>query len=364
MTTRVTLLKKPKLLYQAFFITFMIGLVLGGWFFYSHKSMTLNTPQDITLSPGQSVRHFAQQLESQGVIHSAFTFELTARSLGISGSFQAGTYRFTGDISSLDIMHAVQKGKTYNPLTLKITFPEGSNLKEVSTILWRHRLISKNSLWKGFKDTRWLRSLNIHTRTPEGYIYPSTYMFYGKKPSAKAVIKRAVQEFFNTLPKNYEEQVQANGLSLHDAITFASLIEKETALTKEMPLVSEVIWARLKNKEALGIDAALIYGIKNYKGNITWKHLRDRKNPYNTRIHKGLPPTPIASPSIQALGAVLTPSAKGYYFYVLKPNSKEHHFSKTAKEHQKHVRYLVQASRQQKGKQHAKEKSKNKDSKH
>ena len=151
-----------------------------------------------------------------------------------------------------------------------------------------------------------------------------------------------VETFWNRLPEDYVAQLESLGLSLHEAVIFASLIEKETAIEDEKPKVAEVIWNRLKRKDALGIDAAVIYGIKDYDGQIRWSHLRDRKNPYNLRIHRGLPPGPIGAVSVSSLQAILEPTSEGYYFYVLKVNSGgRHHFSKTLKEHNLYVQKLV-----------------------
>ena len=96
----------------------------------------------------------------------------------------------------------------------------------------------------------------------------------------------------------------------------------------------------------MAIDATIIYGIKDYSGNLTRRHLRDAGNPYNTRMHSGLPPTPIGSPSIKSLLAVLNPSNKGYYYYVVDvKKGNKHHFSTTLKEHNRYVRELVRHSK-------------------
>ena len=138
------------------------------------------------------------------------------------------------------------------------------------------------------------------------------------------------------------------GLALHQAVTFASLIEAETLHDDERSKVSEVIWRRLKDNAPLGIDAALIYGIPDYAGDLKTAHLNDAKNRYNTRIHRGLPPSPIGNPSAKSMAAVLTPSDQGYYYYVLIPGSDRHHFSRTLKEHNEHVRNLVNAYKRDK----------------
>ena len=157
------------------------------------------------------------------------------------------------------------------------------------------------------------------------------------------------REFKRRLPSEYIQNAQDKGLSLHDAVTLASLIQKEAANHEEMRKISEVIHNRIQKRIPLGIDAALIYGIKDYKGNIRTRHLKDRGNPYNTRIHRGLPPSPICSPSVDALQAALEPTKKGYLYFVLLPglDDARHHFSTTLKEHNRFVRRLVKAQREQ-----------------
>ncbi len=151
--------------------------------------------------------------------------------------------------------------------------------------------------------------------------------------------------FWRELPPSYEENCKAKGLILYQCVTFASLIELETKFDDERSMISEVIWRRLKAREPLGIDAALIYGIPNYDGDIKWVHLRDRKNKYNTRIFAGLPPSPIGSPSRDSLAAVLTPTNFGYRYYVLDIQIGErHHFSKSPSEHQKICRSPCEAN--------------------
>jgi len=112
-----------------------------------------------------------------------------------------------------------------------------------------------------------------------------------------------------------------------------------------------VIWRRLREGAPLGIDASIIYGIEDYTGDLKWKHLRDAKNPYNSRIHKGLPPTPICSPGLKALEAVFNPTQYGYKFYVADTKRPGWHvFTKTHREHNAKVKELIQATRRGKKK--------------
>ena len=165
-------------------------------------------------------------------------------------------------------------------------------------------------------------------------------------PSPEAVLKKMVNTFWEKIPADYAANVEKLGLSLEEAVIFASLIELETPNEEEKANVSEVIWRRLKAKASLGIDAALIYGIKDYDGDIRSKDLNDRSNKYNTRLYPGLPPTAIGSPSVSSLEAVLHPSSEGYYYYVVDAdNPTRHRFSKSLKEHNAHVREYVRKSR-------------------
>ena len=187
--------------------------------------------------------------------------------------------------------------------------------------------------------------MNVPSSSLEGYLYPATYRF-SKIPTAQQAFEEAVSTFWKRLPESYAEQVATRGLTLNEAVTFASLIEMETPHDDERQYVSEVIWNRLKRNIALAIDASIIYGIEDFNGNLSRSHLEDKSNKYNTRVHRGLPPSPICSPSAASLKAVLEPSDEGYYYYVLDLESgSRHRFSKTLKEHNRYVKKLVADTR-------------------
>ena len=243
-------------------------------------------------------------------------------------------------------MASFVSGTTFNPVVFESTIPEGFTYKQIAKKLSSFKLGSYQDIASLKNDKDFIQALGLETKTLEGYVYPATYSFI-EQPDAKEVIQRAVKEFKKRLPKDYEARAREIGLSLDQAVNFASLIELETSSVEEKPLVSEVIWARLNDKVPIGIDATIIYGIEDYKGNITRRHLEDSSNLYNSRIHVGLPPTAIGNPDLTSMLAVLTPSSEGYYYYVLdvtKPGSK-HHFSKTLREHNTYVRKLVEHSR-------------------
>jgi UPF0755 protein len=307
--------------------------------------LALSQPVEVDFARGQTLRSLAESLAKAGVIDTAETFVHYARLFGDPRRFQAGHYRFEGQPTPAQIVEMISLGRTYEPVVLSFTIPEGFTAKQIIARLAAQNVGTTAEIAKEWQSSALLKELEVPARNFEGFFYPATYSFT-KMLSASEAITAGVKKFWEVLPPDYEQKAKSLGLSLLQAITFASLIELETRLDSERTMVSEVIWNRLKNREPLGIDAALIYGIDDYQGDIKWKHLKDKKNPYNTRIHRGLPPTPIASPAKNSILAVLNPSNAGYYYYVREVGSDDRHvFSKTHAEHQAHVRRFVEWDR-------------------
>ena len=332
------------------FITwFAIVAVLGsfaGLQYLASWSVTkipINQEIFVELRPGLPLKQLAAQLAMKGLVTNQLPFWLWTRFNGDYPNFQAGTYKIKGETSPTDLREMFTKGDVFIPLILQVTIPEGFTLK-----LLNNRLATKNvgkhkELIKLVSDKNFIKSMGISASTLEGYTYPATYNF-DKMPTGQEFYRKTIKTFFDKLPDQYEDQVKSLGLSLTQAVTFASLIELETMREEEKPMIAEVIWSRLKNGEPLGIDAAIIYGIANYNGDIRWKDLKDAKNLYNTRLHRGLPPTPIGAASRSSLEAVLNPTKLGYYYYMLDSADQTRHvFSKTLAEHNALVKKFLKS---------------------
>jgi UPF0755 protein len=305
----------------------------------------MSAETDVKLDPGTSLTNLARTLGQAQVIDNALMFQLYVRFVSRNyRSFQSGTYRFEGQVTPVFVVEKMIRGESYNPIVLTIPVPEGFTVKALIDRLAAHGVGTHGQIRTLTRDPNFLKRWRIPGSSVEGYVYPATYNFYAM-PTAADALGEMIKTFWQNLPASYEKNVEKMGLSLHQAVTFASLIELETQTDDERPLVSEVIWRRLKDKAPLGIDAALIYGIPDYAGDLKWTHLSDASNPYNTRIRKGLPPGPIGSPSRRSLEAVLTPASEGNYYYVLKAGTTRHTFSKTLAEHNRHVKELVAALR-------------------
>lgn len=328
------------------FFLFIVSLyVLNTW---AHKKIYLSEPKIIKLEKGETLTKFSNKLYYNNLIDSGFKFKLWVKVFSDYSKFQSGKYKFENSVTPYNISVNIISGKTYEPVVVKYTIPECFTLKKIIARLTSLGIGTKEEFEKLSTSKQFLASLNIPVSYLEGYFYPSTYSFT-RKISAKEAIQVAVELFWKKLPQDYESRVNNLGISLHQAVIFASLIEAETMYVDEKPLIAEVIWNRLKNKIPLGIDAAIIYGIKDYNGDLKWIHLKDRNNKYNTRIYRGLPPTPICSPSLSALKAVVSFSNQGYMYYVINPLQKNRHiFSRTFKEHNRNVQKLIKYQKTQK----------------
>ncbi len=325
----------------------VVALVAYGWVYsQAKKSITLQAPLKIELKRGVGSRSLAGQLSKHLPGTSKLGLYANIRLFQKFEKFQAGTYQFSGHVNLDKIAKAMRAGDIHREVLFSFTIPEGFSLPKIAARLQALGLGSKSSFMQLMTSQAFLKKMNIQgAKTLEGFIYPATYSFY-EQTSGENILKKMVDTFWKNLPPTYLDKIRQRNLSLVDAVNIASMIELETSVDDERPMVAEVILARLAKRQPLGIDAALIYGIKGYDGDIKTVHLRDRTNPYNNRIYGGLPPTPIGSPSAKSLEAVLSPTSYGYYYYVLLDRKTgRHHFSKTLQEHNRYVRRLVQEER-------------------
>jgi UPF0755 protein len=308
-----------------------------------------SSPQPITLAPNESLRSLSQNLAARGIVSHQELFWAFMKVQGNFRQFQAGDYLIPAGATPASIARAMTTGNIYRAVAAKITVPEGFTVLQVAQRLAANGIGTAASNLSLSSNSIFLASVGISGASLEGFLYPATYEFYTRLPTPEDALRAMVDKFWKMLPQGYETACREKGLTLREAVTFASLIEMETREDREKPLVAEVIWRRLRARDFLGIDAAIIYGIPNFQGDLTWRHLRDRSNPYNTRLHRGLPPGPIGSPNLSSLEAVLSPSDFGFYYYVVdSENPGTHHFSKTSEEHGLYVRKLVKTSPQKK----------------
>jgi len=281
----------------------------------------------ITVSPRQNMKTTADRLFHSEIIGSPSYFYAYARCFGYDRRIQAGEYLVSGAMTPRQILEMMAGGKTF---LHKITIPEGYGLKEIAAAFAGAGLISESRLLRAARDPQLCRGWKIEADTAEGYLFPDTY-YFPKGVSAEKILSTMIQRFRRVFTSELAQQAQNEGLSIQQAVTLASIIEKETGSDSERPIVSSVFHNRLKRRMRLESDPTVIYGLDHFDGNITRRDLTT-PTPYNTYTRQGLPPGPIASPGIKSLLAAVYPAQTDYLYFVSRKD-KTHQFSRTWEEH-------------------------------
>ncbi len=293
---------------------------------------SISDPHMVTIQTGKSFQYITDLLSEYGIIDNPFKFKLYARIKGFDRSVKAGQYLLSANMPPQSIIEALVSGKVY---LYRVTIPEGANLSEVALILENTELVKSFDFLSAANDPAFAEQFGIKAKNFEGYLFPDTY-FFEKDVTSQKIISTMVRQFYNTFNPLWEKRSPDFHFSIHDIVTLASIIEKETGLAEERPLISSVFHNRLNKNMRLQSDPTVIYGIENFDGNITRKHLRT-PNAYNTYTIRGLPPGPIANPGKASLEAALFPLESSYLFFVSK-NDKSHFFSTNYTDHKAAVR--------------------------
>jgi len=283
------------------------------------------------LNPGTSMRGLASELTALGVIDKPRFLVFLAREQGIDRQLQAGEYQLSAGMTPLAMLHQFSIGDV---ILHSLTIIEGQAIKDVLSALYAHPDIRPASL--PIKPDGVMARLNQPNLHPEGRFLPDTYHFPAGSTDVQ-FLKRANTALNTALHEAWSDR--AEGLpfnSPNEALILASIVEKETAVVSERPVIAGVFVNRLKKGMRLQTDPTVIYGLGElYDGNIRRVDLQ-RNTPYNTYIHAGLPPTPIAMAGRDAIHAVMHPEKVDYLYFVAMGNGR-HYFSKTLKEHNRAV---------------------------
>jgi UPF0755 protein len=283
------------------------------------------------IQKGDTLKKVSSNLKAKGIISHPFLFQMAGRIKGYDGMVRAGEYRLSTSMSALDILEKLKKGEV---VTRVVTIPEGYNLNQIADLLDENGISPRENFLKFARNPQTLEQLGLWVNTLEGYLYPDTYRFYRNTPIER-VVQVMVDRFWEMVSP-LTEKIEKSHMTLEQIITLASMVEKETGSSNERPIIAGVFINRLRKKMRLESDPTVIYGIKNFDGNITRNDLKV-KTPYNTYVIRGLPAGPIANPGIAAIKAVLEPTGEGFYYFVSK-NDGTHYFSKTLGEHNRAVR--------------------------
>ncbi|MFZ1987313.1 MAG: endolytic transglycosylase MltG, partial [Desulfatitalea sp.] len=300
---------------------------------FTHRPAgTDDTPVVIAVAPGETFDHLAATLAQQNIITSQQRFRFLARLRGEDKRLKAGEYALVSSMTPVQVLDTLVNNKV---MLHRLTIPEGYNLHQIAAEIASLELADAGAFEALAVNPAVAGALGHPADTLEGYLYPDTYYFpRGVLP--RAIIETMVRRFDAQFPDAWRQQAGRLNLSVHEVVTLASIIEKETGAPAERPVIASVFHNRLKKKMRLESDPTVIYGIPDFDGNLTRRHLTT-PSPYNTYLIRGLPLGPIANPGRAAIEAALYPAQSDYLFFVSKQDG-THTFSRTYKEHSVAVR--------------------------
>ncbi|MBV8245099.1 MAG: endolytic transglycosylase MltG [Candidatus Eremiobacteraeota bacterium] len=309
----------------------------GIWFRYAiYGDQRLPVAQvDVIVPRGDDFRQIAGLLRERGVIDDVPAFLILARLRHADSDVHAGGYRFPAHMSESDVLEALRTGGAQ--VAVWVTVPEGFTAHQIAQRLSEARLGSADSFERYFLHHSIVVG-GTRTANLEGFLFPSTYLMpLGATP--EQIAKVMTDEFARELPRDAGQRARKVHLSVPAVVTLASLIEREAKADGERPLMAGVYYNRLRIGMPLEVDATIEYVFPEHKSEITRADLQI-DSPYNTYLHTGLPPTPIANPGRPSLWAAFHPQASAYLYYVYKGNG-HHAFARTLQEHNANVeRYL------------------------
>jgi UPF0755 protein len=316
------------LLIVIFIALFLLGIL---WLF-QELDYTSPIKKIIYFKQGTSLRQMAARLEKEKVIPHARFLEIVARLQKKDKLIKAGEYEFQKGLKPLEVLDILVQGKVKQ---YSLTIPEGFNLEQIGREMIKLK-ITNPSEWDALIHSPELISLSgIKTTSLEGYLFPDTYLTE-KQTTAIHLVKQMIELFKKKISSLNLDSMKPKTLPLHQIVTLASIVEKETGMASERKLIASVFINRLAKNMLLQSDPTVIYGLNNFDGNLTKKHL-ETDTPYNTYTRAGLPPGPICSPGLESLRAVIKPARTRFLYFVAKGDG-SHHFSETLEEHNEAVR--------------------------
>ncbi len=310
-------------------ILLSIALALSWW---GLAPVTPPPNTSLTVKPGSSLILVARQLATKKVIQSPLSLRLLAQLQNQEAAIQAGQYSFTLPATPSEVLQRLVAGDV---VQISVTIPEGFNLEQIAARLEQMGIAEQNAILSTARNPEVLKELGIAAQSLEGYLFPETYRF-APGISEFELLRMMVAENRREIERLHKTLTVKPPLEIHQLLTLASIIQKETGLDEEMPLISAVFHNRLQRNIRLQTDPTVIYGIENFNGNLTRKDLQ-RPSPYNTYRNRGLPPGPIASPGFKALLAAAQPAESSYFYFVARGDG-SHQFSNTLVEHNRAVR--------------------------
>lgn len=308
----------------------LILLVMGGWYLWGIGGGGASEMRSVVSIPqGSSLQSIAMILEEKQVIRSARAFRFYTWWRGKSGSLQAGTFVMPAGAGAKSALEILTTGKSRE---MVVTIVEGMTVADID------RLLAEKELAKEWTTIGCARSCDfsrfgfLPPASPsflnplEGFLFPDTYFVIAQNFSVEDFLGRLLETFKQRVPEGLAKDLAGTSRSLHEVVTMASILEKESRLGEERAVVSGILWKRFDEKRGLDADATVRYIVGKDTEALTTADLRI-DSPYNTRRYRGLPPGPIANPGISAIRAALLPTPSPYYYYLHDPAGVIHYAS-------------------------------------
>ncbi len=283
----------------------------------------------ITIKRGMTPNMIATLLKERGVIRGEKYFLWGAKLLGVTRKLQAGNYFFENRLTNYDVLRKLSRGDV---MTTRMTFPEGTRAITMASMIQETLCVDSIHFMDLVLDSSFCRSLGILADRLEGYLYPDTYVFH-LEPTAEEIIQKMVNQFHQIFTDSLKHKADEIGMSIHEVITLASIVEGEAALASERAIIGALYLNRLRHDMLLQADPTIQYIIEDGPRRLLDADLQI-DSPYNTYIYSGLPPGPVNNPGIQCILAVLFPEPVDYLYMVANGDG-SHTFSYTIAEHLK-----------------------------
>jgi UPF0755 protein len=325
-------MSRSRLVFSISVLVFLVAVFLtfAFAFFLVSPGDRDGSEQIFVVKERETLKEVAEELERMHLITNKSLFVIWSKLAGQSKQIKTGEYALSASMAPIKILEKLRKGVV---VLHAVTIPEGFTMEQIGDLLAAKGLVQKEVFLRLANNPTALGAYGVTASNLEGYLFPDTYHFSrGLNPST--LIDTMVKRFLQMVGP-LRERADAIGMSMGEVVILASIVEKETGEPTERPAIASVFLNRLSRGMRLDSDPTVIYGLKDFDGNLRKNDLT-RETPYNTYVIKGLPPGPIASPGLDAIKAILYPAQTDYLYFVSK-NDGSHYFSKTLAEHNRAV---------------------------
>ncbi len=322
-------------------IGLILAVIAGGAYWYGEQMKPVASadakPQTIKVKPGMTSGAIADALLEKGLIRNRTAFLLAARQAGLDKSLQAGEYAVSRAMTVEQIIEVMAKGIT---VYSEFTVPEGFTVEQIAALLEEKGLARKErflALARDYSPFDKRERPNVKYRA-EGFLFPDTYRI-SRGASEEMILQTMAQEFSRKFTPELQAKAQSIGLSAYEVIVLASLIEREVQLAKERPMVARVFLNRIKIGMPLQSCATIQYILGYAKEELT---IADTQlpSPYNTYLHQGMPPGPVANPGLSSIQAALNPAEGDWLYFVIDGKTGGHRFSRSLAEHEAAIQQI------------------------